>query len=146
MKWIKKFDEKMTDDVMDIWLSTNQEAHDFIPNKYWEKNYKNMRKALTEELNVYVYNANGVVKGFVVMTDDAHIAGVYVDRAYRREGIGSKLLEKCKEEHENLTLDVYLKNQKALEFYKRHGFKHYKHQVDSGTIEREFVLKWVNNN
>ena len=93
MKWIKKFDEKMTDDVMDIWLSTNQEAHDFIPNKYWEKNYKNMRKALTEELNVYVYNANGVVKGFVVMMDDAHIAGVYVDRAYRREGIGSKLLQ-----------------------------------------------------
>ncbi|HSR03377.1 MAG TPA: GNAT family N-acetyltransferase, partial [Proteiniclasticum sp.] len=59
---------------------------------------------------------------------------------------GSKLLEKCKEEHDKLTLDVYLKNQKALEFYKRHGFKHFKHRVDSGTIEREFVMKWVNKN
>ena len=146
MKWIKKFDEKMADDVMEIWLSTNQEAHDFIPDKYWEKTYNSMRKALSEELDVYVYNADGVVKGFVVMTDDAHIAGLYVDRAYRREGIGSKLLEKCKEEHDKLTLDVYLKNQKALEFYKRHGFKHFKHRVDSGTIEREFVMKWVNKN
>jgi len=146
MKWIKKFDEKMTDDVMDIWLSANQEAHDFIPDKYWKSNYKNMGKALSEELNVYVYDTNGVVKGFVVITDDAHISGVYVDRAYRREGIGSKLLQKCKEEHDKLTLDVYLKNQKALEFYKKHGFKHFKHRVDSGTIEREFVLKWANKN
>lgn len=144
MKWIKKFDEKMTDDVMEIWLSTNQEAHDFVPYKYWENNYKSMRKALLEELKVYVYNANDIVKGFVVITGDTHIAGVYVDKAYRNEGIGSKLLQKCKEEHDRLTLDVYLKNEKATEFYKRHGFKYHKHRVDSGTIEREFVMKWTN--
>ncbi|NCC78449.1 MAG: GNAT family N-acetyltransferase [Clostridia bacterium] len=145
MNKIRKFDEKMTDDVLRIWLDVNREAHDFIPCSYWEKSIRNMKKELSD-LNIYVYEANGVVKGFVKMTKDNHILGVYVDRPYRREGIGSKLLMKCKEEREKLTLEVYLKNENALEFYKKHGFRHYRHQVDLGTIEREFVMKWSNRN
>ena len=57
----------MTDDVLRIWLDVNREAHDFIPCSYWEKSIRNMKKELSD-LNIYVYEANGVVKGFVKMT------------------------------------------------------------------------------
>lgn len=145
MNRIRKFEENMMGDVLRIWLDVNCEAHDFIPCSYWENNIEKMKKELSE-LNVYVYEIDGVVKGFLKMTADNHIKGIYVDRAYRNEGIGSKLLKKCKQEREKLTLEVYLKNEKALEFYKSHGFRYHRHQVDLGPIEREFVMKWASNN
>ena len=135
----------MTDDVIQIWLDVNRESHNFIPCTYWEKSIKKTKTELSE-LNVYVYDSNGVVKGFVGVTDDAHIAGIFVDKAYRREGIGTMLLNKCKEEYGKLTSEVYMKNEKAIEFYKKLGFKPYKHQVDKGNLQREYVMKWIADN
>ena len=40
--------------VMQIWLTTNIRAHDFIPKEYWTDNYKTVKNILPQA-EVYVY-------------------------------------------------------------------------------------------
>ena len=52
------------DAVMNIWLSSNIQAHSFIPREYWMK-YFGQVKEMLPDATVYVYEDNGSVQGFI---------------------------------------------------------------------------------
>lgn len=50
------------DAVMNIWLSSNIQAHSFIPREYWMK-YFGQVKEMLPDATVYVYEDNGFCTG-----------------------------------------------------------------------------------
>jgi ribosomal protein S18 acetylase RimI-like enzyme len=58
-------------------------------------------------------------------------------------GIGTKLLHVAKANHEQLTLTVFEKNNKAVKFYLAENFLIEKKQLDAYTNESEFVMTWM---
>ena len=46
MPIIQAYCEKYMQTVLDIWLSSNLQAHSFIPADYWKKNLSLLRDAL----------------------------------------------------------------------------------------------------
>ncbi len=50
-----------------------------------------------------------------------YIEGIFVDTNNQRYGIGTSLLNKVKENRNNLTLSVYKKNRNAIDFYKKNA-------------------------
>lgn len=51
------------DEIMDIWLKSNNSVHNFIPKDYWLKNYNDVKNAI-KAAEVYVYvddNRNDIV-------------------------------------------------------------------------------------
>jgi ribosomal protein S18 acetylase RimI-like enzyme len=138
---IKELDTSKIDDVMKIWLETNISAHDFISKEYWEANYDLVKKALAEA-TVFVYEEGDEIRGFIGIIDESYIAGLFVSNQYQNEGIGSKLLKKCKEDYSVLSLDVYAKNIKAVNFYRKHGFKIKEEKENDETNEKEYSMIW----
>lgn len=138
---IKEFDTSKIDHIMKIWLESNISAHDFIPEAYWKENYAYVKNVLPEA-TVFVYEDNAEIKGFIGIIERTHIAGLFVHNNYQNEGIGSKLLEKCKEAYPYLSLDVYAKNIKALNFYKNHGFRIKEKKKNDETKEIEYLMIW----
>jgi ribosomal protein S18 acetylase RimI-like enzyme len=138
---IKKLEESKIDNIMKIWLETNISAHDFISKDYWKQNYDFVKKVLPEA-NIFVYEEDGEIKGFIGILEESYIAGLFILNKYQNEGIGSKLLEKCKEDYSILSLDVYAKNLKAIKFYKKHGFKIEKEKENDDTKEIEYSMRW----
>jgi putative acetyltransferase len=137
---IREFLLKDLDTVMKIWLDTNLSAHDFIWKDYWIKNF-DMVKEILPKSEVYVYEIENNIQGFVGV-NDGYIAGIFVSDNMRSKGIGKLLLEKCKEEYKYLSLSVYEKNKRAVEFYVREGFAKSKEQVDKNTGEKEYYMIW----
>ena len=45
---IRKMKSTDLDKVMDIWLFSNIQAHDFIPEEYWRSNWQQVRSMLPE--------------------------------------------------------------------------------------------------
>ena len=45
---IRKFDEKDLHAVMELWLESNIEAHDFIDSRYWKENYSKVEEMLPQ--------------------------------------------------------------------------------------------------
>lgn len=137
---IRKFRENDIDEVMTLWLNSNKEAHSFVDSNYWEDNYQ-MVKELIPQADVYVYEADGNILGFAGVSEN-YIAGIFVDGNYRSQGIGKKLLDYLKEVYTELTLQVYEKNSRAVDFYKREGFEIEAEGIDDFTNEKELYMKW----
>lgn len=128
------------DTVMNIWLSSNIQAHAFIPKEYWLKHFKQVKEILPQS-TVYVYEDNGSTQGFIGLTEH-HIEGIFVAESMRGKGIGTQLLNQAKQLFSSLTLQVYEQNQSALQFYLKEGFQIKKKDIDADTGQTEFTMEW----
>ena len=55
--------------IADIWLDTNLKAHSFISAQYWESNYELVKEMLSQS-EVYVFEADKMIQGFVGLNDE----------------------------------------------------------------------------
>lgn len=138
---IRKFKTDELDSVMKIWLETNIKAHYFINESYWRENYK-MVKEMLPDATIFVWEDNYVIRGFVGLVGN-NIAGIFVHADSQSQGIGKALLDYAKENYQELSLQVYKKNVRAVKFYLREKFIVTKEQIDENTGEVELVMNWV---
>ena len=139
---IRKFEACDIGQLMRIWLDGNREAHDFIPREYWETHASAVREQILQA-EVYVYETDGDVQGFVGMQGD-YLAGIFVEEQSQGIGIGKQLLNYVKEIHPALSLNVYQRNKRAVRFYQREGFSIISKDVDEDTGEADFTMSWTN--
>lgn len=136
---IRKMKDSELEKVSQIWLDSNLEAHDFIDKNFWLDNYPIVKEQF-KTAEIYV-DAESEVKGFVGLQDD-YIAGIFVEKSYRNQGIGKKLINFLKKNHQELSLDVYDKNIRAKQFYERNGFEVSTQSIERETGEKESRLVW----
>ncbi len=137
---IREMEEKEVSAVLQLWLETNQQAHDFIPAAYWAAQMPFVEKAFPQA-EVYVFEQAGEILGFLGLSGE-HIEGIFVRRENQSQGIGKALLSYAKAKKSRLTLAVYEKNNHARRFYQREGFLMEKSSIDSNTGEAELELFW----
>ena len=77
----------------------------------------------------YVYD-DGVVKGFIKI-EGTYIARLFVEPVLHNSSVGSALLEYAIKAHDADHLKVLEKNEAAIRFYERHGFR----LTDEKTLE-----------
>ena len=128
--------------VMQIWLTTNIRAHDFIPKEYWTDNYKTVKNILPQA-EVYVYEDNHTkqINGFIGLTND-YIAGIFIKHTAQSKGIGKQLLDFVKVRKPKLSLHVYEKNMRAVKFYQREQFIIQSENIEKVTNEKELKMVW----
>ncbi len=126
--------------VLDIWLQTNLEVHSFISPHYWQNNVDYMKQVLPQA-EVFVYEDKNKIMGFVGLEKD-YIAGIFVSKEFRSQGIGKQILDFLKSTHPTLSLSVYAKNQKAIRFYQRESFRIIDEGMDKENQEAEFRMQW----
>ena len=129
---IRKLRNEDVEAVMDIWLYGNIQAHWVICADYWHRNYESVRRAV-KKAEVWVYETDGVIAGFIGLNDDYE---------YRSKGIGKELIDFAKMNRMRLSLDVYEKNNRAVDFYKREGFITVNKRTDKDFGERELLMEW----
>ena len=116
--------------VVDIWLDTNLKAHYFIPGQYWKNNI-DLVKEMLPQAEVYVYENDCQIEGFIGLNDEM-----------QSQGIGKLLLNFVKEKKTKLYLNVYQKNTRAIHFYQREGFEIQREGLDEVTGEKDYVMVW----
>lgn len=137
---IRDYKPKDIDRVMQLWLDTNRQAHHFIDSSYWQNNFEVVRQ-IVPLATIYVCEPDTDIVGFIGLQDN-YIAGIFVYSKVQSRGIGKQLLDYAKERHNKLILQVYQKNNRAIEFYQREGFTTIKTQIDTNTNETELVMGW----
>lgn len=139
---IKKMELSQLDKVMAIWLDANITAHPFIPAQYWVDHVEPV-KGMLPQADIWVYEESGSIEGFIGIMPPSFIAGLFVAPASQSVGIGSRLMDYCKEHYEALHLDVYVQNEKAVRFYLKHGFEIQEKKISDSHQEPEYVMRWV---
>lgn len=139
---IRAFKENDLSAVMQIWLDGNIKAHSFIPKSYWMDNY-DMVKNLLPQAEVYVYEDDETkqIEGFIGLTDN-YVAGLFIKENMQSKGIGKQLLNYAKGIKSNMSLNVYSKNIRAIQFYLREQFTIQSEGTDENTSEKELTMAW----
>ena len=128
------------EEIIRIWLDGNMQAHPFIQPDSWLNHVGYMREALLQA-EVYIYEQGGNIAGFIGL-EGSHIAGLFIDKHHQSQGIGTSLIEFIKQKHLSLTLTVYRKNEKALQFYQKHNFVAVEERIDTNNNEVELLMRW----
>ena len=93
---IRKLSEKDMNEISEIWLSANLQAHDFVPDSYWTENLPFVKEMLPKaEVYVYKDEERKETAGFIGINDD-YIEGIFVKSYARSKGIGKALLDYAK--------------------------------------------------
>ncbi len=138
MDIIRKFYDMDLKRAMKIWYDGNLEAHDFIDIEYWDRNFGYVSRFMPRS-EVYVYEIDGYVTGFIGV-EDGYIEGLFVDKDYRGQGIGTKLLRYVSELYEVLELDVFENNFGAVCFYENRNFQKTGEQIHEELGEVEYHM------
>lgn len=128
------------DRIIDIWLKSNLETHSYIDEKYFIDN-KNFVRDAFRTADIRYIKEDGEIKGFIGLNNN-YIAGIFIDKLSRNKGYGKLLIDDIKKDYNDLTLNVYIKNKKAIDFYKREGFIIVEESLDSENNEREYLMKY----
>ncbi|MGN8913634.1 GNAT family N-acetyltransferase [Anaerofustis butyriciformans] len=137
---VEKFNINDLDIILDIWLNGNLDAHNFINKKYFYDNLDYVKEILPKS-EIYILKEDNIIKGFIGL-NKGYIEGLFIKREYRNQGIGKILIDKAKSLYNVLSLSVYEKNKKALEFYLKRGFEIKEKHIDEDTMELELLLKY----
>lgn len=137
---IRKFEKNDINPVMQIWKNENIKAHKFISKEYWKNNY-NYVKEILPNAEIYVYVLKENIVGFIGINEN-YIEGIFIDTNNQCKEIGTSLLNKVKENRDNLTLSVYKKNINAINFYKKNDFIITSENIDKDTAEIEYTMTW----
>lgn len=140
---IRKFKVEDTTKVMTIWTKGNFKAHSFIDRDYWIGNYNRVKDEYLLKSKTYVYVEDNEIQGFISLLNNNYIGALFVSEKFKRKGIGRKLINFCKENNKNLTLNVYERNIDAILFYVAMGFKNKNIKIDEETGEKEFEMEWT---
>lgn len=135
---IREFREDDLNFIMQIWLESNLDAHSFIGEKYWKDNYGAVSDMIPSA-EVYIFEDEDGIEGFIGLMDN-YIAGLFVNKAKRSMGMGKQLLDFVKGRKDELFLDVFVKNEKAVRFYTREGFSIQNRNLNSDTQEEEYSI------
>ena len=139
---IRQYAECDIDTLMQIWLDTNIQAHNFISPDYWRNNFDMVRKMLPySEIYVYEDEYSNQIDGFIGLNEN-YIEGIFVKEATQSKGIGKQLLDYVKKFKSTLNLRVYQKNKKAVKFYLREKFSIQSENAGVNTGEKEFIMAW----
>lgn len=117
----------------------NITTHDYIPDVYWKKHFEEVKTAISNA-EVYIFE-DTEIKGFVGLVGH-YIAGIFVKQNFQSQGIGGQLISFLQESKNELSLNVYERNTKAIDFYKRYGFKVTQRTMDAETKNFEYHMIW----
>jgi putative acetyltransferase len=137
---IREFQAQDIDAVLAIWLQASCEAHDFIEPAFWQSKVDDMRNIYLPASEVYVYEHEEDVVGFVALYQQ-QIAALFVTPGLQGQGIGRQLLDCAKQKRQQLTLSVYKDNQSAYQFYLAQGFEQVSEQAEPHTGCSEYVMQ-----
>lgn len=138
---IRRIEISDIDEVAQIWLDTNITAHDFISSNYWYSKLDEVQQALYNA-EVFVIQEENKICGFIGL-DKNYVLGIFIETTMQSKGFGKQLLDYTKMIKNELILNVYQKNEKAIQFYKHQNFTMINESTDYDTNEKEYVMQWI---
>ncbi|KPN91167.1 acetyltransferase [Pseudomonas nunensis] len=106
-----------------LWERSVRATHDFLSEDDIQFFLPLVRDAYLPALTVWVGdNPDGTPAGFIA-TGNSNVEMLFIEPAYRGQGIGRQLLDHVKVLHETLSVDVNEQNPQAHGFYLHYGFE-----------------------
>ncbi|MGG8025096.1 N-acetyltransferase [Klebsiella aerogenes] len=139
---IQKWDATETGPLLELWLESTIYAHPFIAESYWRESLEVVRDVYLPAAATWVWQENDTLKGFISVMDSRFVGALFVAPQAIRHGIGRALLDEVKQHYDWLSLEVYQKNVRAVNFYHAQGFRIEDCAWQDDTQHPTWIMHW----
>ena len=119
---IRNFKESDIHDIETIYEKSNNAVALKADPTFFSRDKKNFISKTIRSCRNLVYESEGKAVGIVSCSGE-YIEGLFVLPEHWNKGIGSALLDSVLAEKNELSLQVYADNTRAVGFYRKHGFE-----------------------
>ncbi|MRS16439.1 N-acetyltransferase [Enterobacteriaceae bacterium RIT691] len=140
---IRKGDKRDIPPLLTLWLESTIFAHPFIEERYWYESEPLVRDVYLPPAQTWVWDEEGVLQGFVSVMDDRFVGALFVAPGKIGQGIGRALLTHVCERYPDLSLEVYQKNTRAVNFYHAQGFRIEDSAWQDETRQPTWIMRWL---
>lgn len=111
------------DRLTEIWEAAVRATHDFLSEEDVLFYKKQVRELYLGAVSLFVArDKQGLALAFMGLSPPDKLEMLFVDPAYRGQGVGTALVRHAAEEYGSLDVDVNEQNPLAVDFYKKRGF------------------------
>jgi len=142
---IQLYEPHQLDALMSLWLESTISGHPFIAQSYWHESRSVVRDVYIPQSETWVYMQEEKLVGFVSIIEQQFVGALFVIPAETGKGIGSQLLKHVQSHYSALSLEVYQKNQRAVHFYHRMGFRIEEAAWQTDTQHPTWIMCWKNH-
>ncbi|EUL92729.1 N-acetyltransferase [Klebsiella aerogenes] len=139
---IQKWDATETGPLLELWLESTIYAHPFIAESYWRESLEVVRDVYLPAAATWVWQENDALKGFISVMDSRFVGALFVAPQAIRHSIGRALLDEVKQHYDWLSLEVYQKNVRAVNFYHAQGFRIEDCAWQDDTQHPTWIMHW----
>jgi len=139
---IQKWQSENTAPLLSLWLESTTAAHPFIDPSYWKESEPLVRDAYLPSAETWVWMESGAVRGFISVMQSQFIGALFVATADIGNGIGQALIGHAKQHFPYLSLEVYQKNSRAVNFYHAQGFRIEDSAWQEETQHPTWIMSW----
>ena len=118
---IREYTDSDLDDLLSSWENASKLAHPFLTKDLLESTRKNIPVVLLPKADTWVYEQESAVIGFISLIGN-EVAALFVQPAFHGTGAGRALVDKARELHGDLEVEVFEVNSIGLQFYLKYGF------------------------
>jgi len=133
---VRQYNANDLESVLHTWEVASQVGHPFLSEQFLESERKNIPSVYIRNGDTWVATIQGSVVGFTILHGN-EVGALFVNPEFHGNGIGFALMNKAKEIHGELKVEVFKENIIGNQFYSRYGFaliREYLHQETEMTM------------
>ena len=139
---IRKWQSDDVEPLLTLWLESTTVAHPFIDAQYWQESEEVVREVYLPSAETWVWEEEGQLRGFISVMQSAYVGALFVDPTYAGQGIGHALIHHVQQRYPSLSLEVYQKNSRAVNFYHAQGFRIEDSAWQEDTQHPTWLMSW----
>jgi putative acetyltransferase len=139
---VRQYADPDLESVLSAWEKASILAHPFLTAEFQDKVRHDIPNLYLPNADTWVAELNGAVIGFIALLDN-EVGAIFVDPAFHGTGTGKALMDKAREIHGDLEVDVFRANTIGRQFYSRYGFKLLREETHAETGNAVLRLKYT---
>lgn len=119
---IRKYEEKDLNQVLSSWENASKLAHPFLTEAFIAEERYNIPNVYLPNTDTWVAEQEGKVIGFIALMGN-EVGAIFVEPEFHGTKAGKALMDKAKELHGELEVEVFKENSIGRKFYASYGFE-----------------------
>ncbi len=141
---IRHYENSDLDAVLSSWEAATRLAHPFMTDEFIAQERINVAEIYMPNTDTWVVEIDGNVEGFIALMGN-EVGAIFVQPKYHGEGAGKALMDKARELHGALEVEVFKENSIGQNFYLHYGFEYLEEKLHEPTGQQVLRLKYAIN-